>query len=112
MPHILLLGACKSNIMYWDVCTELMLLGFVSLLLTVFQDAISHICMPTYLGSFMLPCKRQTVSHKEYSHGAVSSRRQLLSIESGWEHCANKVQIMIFFYSKVVAHDYVDHNIQ
>ncbi|XP_044488326.1 MLO-like protein 13 [Mangifera indica] len=72
---------------------ELMLLGFVSLLLTVFQDAISHICMPTYLGSFMLPCKRQTVSHKEYSHGAVSSRRQLLSIESGWEHCANKGKI-------------------
>ncbi|XP_031255610.1 MLO-like protein 13 isoform X1 [Pistacia vera] len=72
---------------------ELMLLGFISLLLTVFQDAISHICMPTYLGSFMLPCKRHTVSHKKYSLGAVSARRQLLTTKSGSDHCLNKGKI-------------------
>ncbi|KAH1082999.1 hypothetical protein J1N35_022760, partial [Gossypium stocksii] len=36
---------------------ELMLLGFISLLLTVFQSAISKICMSKKLVKDMLPCK-------------------------------------------------------
>ncbi|GMI65003.1 MILDEW RESISTANCE LOCUS O 1 [Hibiscus trionum] len=36
---------------------ELMLLGFISLLLTVFQSAISKICMSKELQKVMLPCK-------------------------------------------------------
>lgn len=35
---------------------ELMLLGFVSLFLTVFQPKIASICMPERLDHIMLPC--------------------------------------------------------
>ncbi|KAK3185050.1 hypothetical protein Dsin_032336 [Dipteronia sinensis] len=67
---------------------ELMLLGFISLLLTVFQDAISHICIPSYLASYMLPCKKETVSHTNDLVRAKNIRRQLLSSDSGSEHCS------------------------
>lgn len=36
---------------------ELMLLGFISLLLTVFQSAISKMCVPEDAVKSMLPCK-------------------------------------------------------
>ncbi|KAL6138607.1 hypothetical protein ACLB2K_063888 [Fragaria x ananassa] len=37
---------------------ELMLLGFVSLLLAVTQDRIAKICIPEKLGNIMLPCRK------------------------------------------------------
>ncbi|KAK9920878.1 hypothetical protein M0R45_029416 [Rubus argutus] len=37
---------------------ELMLLGFVSLLLAVTQDRIAKICIPAKLGDIMLPCRK------------------------------------------------------
>ncbi|XP_073125600.1 MLO-like protein 13 [Henckelia pumila] len=40
---------------------ELMLLGFISLLLTVFQTVISHLCIPRFLAEIMLPCKLETL---------------------------------------------------
>jgi hypothetical protein len=43
---------------------ELMLLGFISLLITVSQIPISRICIPTKAGSIMLPC-----NNKKYSKG-------------------------------------------
>ncbi|KAK1568662.1 hypothetical protein Q3G72_027317 [Acer saccharum] len=67
---------------------ELMLLGFISLLLTVFQDAISHICIPSYLASHMLPCNKETVSHTNDFVRAKNIRRQLLSSDSGSNHCS------------------------
>ncbi|KZV30599.1 MLO-like protein 13 [Dorcoceras hygrometricum] len=39
---------------------ELMLLGFISLLLTVFQGLISTLCVPRNLAEVMLPCKLET----------------------------------------------------
>jgi len=36
---------------------ELMLLGFISLLLTVFQSVVASLCMPERLSRTMLPCK-------------------------------------------------------
>lgn len=39
------------------VFSELMLLGFISLSLTVFQQRIASLCMPARLRNFMLPCK-------------------------------------------------------
>ncbi|KAL9451924.1 hypothetical protein AB3S75_013495 [Citrus x aurantiifolia] len=69
---------------------ELMLLGFISLLLTVFQDVISHMCIPTYLASHMLPCKMNSVSHEKFSLGTINNRRQLLSEDTSTEHCAKK----------------------
>ncbi|XVF34349.1 hypothetical protein REPUB_Repub18cG0052100 [Reevesia pubescens] len=51
---------------------ELMLLGFISLLLNVFQGVISQICIPTHLESSMLPCKKQTESksHENSTDGS------------------------------------------
>ncbi|PRQ43502.1 hypothetical protein RchiOBHm_Chr3g0469171 [Rosa chinensis] len=37
---------------------ELMLLGFVSLLLAVTQDRIAKICIPAKIGDIMLPCRK------------------------------------------------------
>ncbi|KAI3470261.1 hypothetical protein Pfo_026924 [Paulownia fortunei] len=39
---------------------ELMLLGFISLLLTVFQNRISSICIAKHLTNDWLPCKKET----------------------------------------------------
>ncbi|KAL4655198.1 hypothetical protein ACB092_01G433200 [Castanea dentata] len=69
---------------------ELMLLGFISLLLTVFQGFVSRICIPTHLSSTMLPCKRGVVSSngsEHYSNLATNNRRQLLSEETNSGHC-------------------------
>lgn len=44
--------------------SELMLLGFISLLLTVFQGLISNICIPDHLSNIMLPCKMETQDHQ------------------------------------------------
>ncbi|KAL0409892.1 UNVERIFIED_CONTAM: MLO-like protein 3 [Sesamum latifolium] len=42
--------------------SELMLLGFMSLLLAVTQDKISNICVPSKVASTMLPCRREVVT--------------------------------------------------
>ncbi|KAL5786837.1 hypothetical protein ACOSP7_003786 [Xanthoceras sorbifolium] len=93
---------------------ELMLLGFISLLLTVFQDAISHICIPSHLASHMLPCKKETVSHTNHYVQAINIRRQLLSTDTGSENCSKgKVpflsmealhQLHIFIFVLAVVH--------
>ena len=41
---------------------ELMLLGFISLLLTVFQARIAKICIPENLANKWLPCKTDASS--------------------------------------------------
>lgn len=54
------------------VCwTELMLLGFISLLMTVFQRAISKFCVPKSLVTNMLPCKLN--QEKKDSSGATTT---------------------------------------
>ncbi|CAB4298174.1 unnamed protein product [Prunus armeniaca] len=76
---------------------ELMLLGFISLLLTVFQGSISHICIPSYLASHMLPCKRETSegnNHEHYSlNPSLNNRRRLLSAETNSDHCLKKGKV-------------------
>lgn len=42
--------------------SELMLLGFMSLLLAVTQVRISEICIPNRLADIMLPCQKQAVT--------------------------------------------------
>ncbi|XP_020553386.1 MLO-like protein 3 isoform X2 [Sesamum indicum] len=42
--------------------SELMLLGFTSLLLAVTQDTISKICVPSKVANTMLPCRREFVT--------------------------------------------------
>lgn len=59
---------------------ELMLLGFISLLLTVFQNTISKICVHQDVLDNMLPCKRNKTAEAEgqKSHGTTTSHFQTL----------------------------------
>jgi Mlo family len=53
---------------------ELMILGFISLLLVFFQNYIAKICIPESAGNIMLPCSKEAI--KESKKG-----RRLLGIE-------------------------------
>lgn len=87
---------------------ELMLLGFISLLLTVSQGTISKICVPEHVITNMLPCdlseKRKggeesnttaTTEHFQrfFTTGISGTARRLLaeSTESQIGYCAKKV---------------------
>ncbi|WOK96512.1 hypothetical protein Cni_G05219 [Canna indica] len=81
---------------------ELMLLGFISLLLTVFQGAIQNICIPERWTLHMLPCKREESTdslgtahfQSAFSAGIFGGRRRLLSGDgSGADHCLNKGKV-------------------
>ncbi|XP_022642579.1 MLO-like protein 13 isoform X2 [Vigna radiata var. radiata] len=76
---------------------ELMLLGFISLLLTVFQGLISEICISPNLATQMLPCKRphrssEGSAHYQIYYDAIINRRRLLSSGSGSDHCTHKMR--------------------
>ncbi|XP_072965012.1 MLO-like protein 1 [Typha angustifolia] len=87
-----------------EVKEELMLLGFISLLLTVFQGAIQKICIPTSWTKDMLPCKKEHSKEgtdagekhfrSQFFVGVLGGGRRLLS-ESGFgvEHCAAKGKV-------------------
>ncbi|KAL1820303.1 hypothetical protein ACET3Z_015172 [Daucus carota] len=45
---------------------ELMLLGFISLLITVGTNVIAKICIPKSAGSIMLPCKKEYTDETKY----------------------------------------------
>ncbi|XP_010521421.1 PREDICTED: MLO-like protein 13 isoform X2 [Tarenaya hassleriana] len=74
---------------------ELMLLGFISLLLTVSQNAISHICVPPAVVDNMFPCKKPSENnhHAGSSHSVIFfNGRRLLSTASP-DHCAPKGKV-------------------
>ncbi|CAN1174216.1 MLO-like protein 6 [Linum perenne] len=62
------------------VKAELMLLGFISLLLTVFQDPISGICISKSVGATWHPCtsKQEAEKEEEEDDSEDSHRRRLL----------------------------------
>ncbi|XP_047330618.1 MLO-like protein 13 isoform X2 [Impatiens glandulifera] len=77
-----------------------MLLGFISLLLTVFQGLIGKMCLPTHFASYMLPCKMESTSasasepeHMQYFKETMSNGRRLLSTGGGGAYCANKGKV-------------------
>ncbi|XP_022729616.1 MLO-like protein 13 isoform X3 [Durio zibethinus] len=73
-----------------------MLLGFISLLLNVFQGLISQICIPTHLESSMLPCKKPTESkssHEKYSPQDINNRRHLFSADSSSDYCSHQGKV-------------------
>ncbi|XP_028804583.1 MLO-like protein 13 isoform X2 [Neltuma alba] len=79
---------------------ELMLLGFISLLLTVFQGSISRMCIPPSLVTNMLPCKRHQESttgseHNLIYYNTITNRRRLFSEEtsSASKHCTQKGKV-------------------
>lgn len=57
---------------------ELMLMGFISLLLTVGQTPISKICISKEAGSVMLPCKLSVAAEDADDEGKDNGRRRLL----------------------------------
>ncbi|WOL17891.1 MLO-like protein 1 isoform X1 [Canna indica] len=61
---------------------ELMLLGFISLLLTVTEDGIQHICIPRRWTHYMLPCKKA-----HHRHGGHHHRRRMLEEEEEGSYC-------------------------
>ncbi|KAL5726941.1 hypothetical protein ACHQM5_000182 [Ranunculus cassubicifolius] len=72
---------------------ELMLLGFISLLLTVTQGFISHICIPRNLTKYMLPCKivKESSTSEQYIHRDEAFHgRHLLAEDTGPGYCDNK----------------------
>ncbi|XP_020109537.1 MLO-like protein 13 isoform X1 [Ananas comosus] len=76
---------------------ELMLLGFISLLLTVFQGLISHVCVPESFVSHMLPCEKESALPTQETYdqlglynGQKWNTRRLLSEVSGADYCTSK----------------------
>ena len=61
---------CDDNLF-----AELMILGFISLILTFSQSYIAKICIPVKVANTMLPCSKIATEEEE------TSRRRLLSTE-------------------------------
>lgn len=59
---------------------ELMLLGFISLLLTVFQNVINKICVPADVTRHMLPCKLEKGHEFEKSATCSKVRSNTVSL--------------------------------
>ncbi|CAL9160326.1 unnamed protein product [Musa hybrid cultivar] len=89
--------------------SELMLLGFVSLLLTVGQSAISEICVPKSVGDSWHPCKMEVHDDSSTAHSRHLSGR------SGPDKCSkrNKIsfisadglhQLHIFIFVLAISH--------
>lgn len=81
---------------------ELMLLGFISLLLTVFQDTIAKICIPKRYSDDWLPCKKkkegsssseESTSHFQtfYHFTSGGARRLLAEHSASTSYCAKRV---------------------
>lgn len=77
-----------------------MLLGFISLLLTVFQGLIQRTCIPPRWTVHMLPCQREAVGPAKEHVAAAQivgriGRRLLSEGGAGAELCQKKVIITL-----------------
>lgn len=75
---------------------ELMLLGFISLLLTVLQARILKICIPKHLTNHWLPCKKDddvndSVHFQTNFFSLIPGGRRLLSGSANSGYCEAKV---------------------
>ncbi|KAG9141342.1 hypothetical protein Leryth_001800 [Lithospermum erythrorhizon] len=74
---------------------ELMLLGFISLLLTVCQDRIMRLCIPKHLTDDWLPCKKKEEGETTTAHFFTSlvpgMRRLLAGTSSDQNYCEEKM---------------------
>jgi mlo protein len=89
----------RTNFSSLSLCdAELMLLGFISLLLTVFQGMIRRTCIPERWTFHMLPCEKPdekageaaTMEHFVGTLGRIG-RRLLQEGTAGAEQCQKKV---------------------
>lgn len=94
-----------------------MLLGFISLLLTIGQVPISKICVPRKVASIMLPCNRKYVAgissndrrRKLLWDSIVEDehlvwRRSLAGASSAADSCSNygvRILIWVFFFVSI-----------
>nr|GMD47353.1 MLO-like protein 13 isoform X1 [Ipomoea batatas] len=70
---------------------ELMLLGFISLLLTVSQGLTKYMCIPHHLSTIMLPCKkRRSEEETPAQHATTMMRRLLTTHDKSIQNCARK----------------------
>ncbi|KAF3337846.1 MLO-like protein 1 isoform X1 [Carex littledalei] len=78
---------------------ELMLLGFISLLMTVFQGRLQNICVNEHIMQHWLPCKKKTsASTKKLAvdlFTAVYGGARRLLAAGGSDYCKNKGKVPI-----------------
>ncbi|KAL3752905.1 hypothetical protein ACJRO7_000319 [Eucalyptus globulus] len=78
---------------------ELMLLGFISLLLAVFQTRIEKICIPERLANVWLPCKKLESSSTTalftnfFRSSETRGRRLLVETSPSTDFCAEKGKV-------------------
>lgn len=96
------------------VGAELMLLGFISLLLAVFQGRIAKICIPKDLATKWMPCEKDTekdastTAHFQSFFSFISphgtGRRLLAEASSSEEYCsADKVTKLLYAILSITA---------
>ncbi|XP_031103310.1 MLO-like protein 13 isoform X2 [Ipomoea triloba] len=93
-----------------------MLLGFISLLLTVSQGLTKYMCIPHHLATIMLPCKkRRSEEETPAQHATTMMRRLLTTHDKSIQNCASKGkvpmmslealhQLHIFIFIMALAH--------
>ncbi|XP_062117168.1 MLO-like protein 6 isoform X2 [Humulus lupulus] len=82
-----------------------MLLGFISLMLTVLQDHISAICLTEAIGATWHPCNKKKVKNvDDNDHGR---RRRLLSVHSDHDETTVRRVLASTSYDKCAAKDKV-----
>ncbi|CAK7355511.1 unnamed protein product [Dovyalis caffra] len=94
---------------------ELMLLGFISLLITVGTKPISKICIPEKAGNIMLPCKKEIKKDSDKGEpgdkddrrkllwyaGDAISHRLLAAAAGGDDYCSQKGKVSLISQSGV-----------
>ncbi|XP_077227675.1 MLO-like protein 1 isoform X3 [Tasmannia lanceolata] len=90
---------------------ELMLLGFISLLLSILQNPIADICIQEHLIRHMLPCKKetkeaQTIHFRTFSGGIPGSGRRLFAGGPPKSHCGRR-SFFKQFYPSLNKTDYI-----
>lgn len=78
-------GEIEIDAFSCSLCTELMTLGFISLLLTVTGRYISRICIPEVAANTMLPCRQS--GHSETKEPKGHGRRHLSEDPSNLFSC-------------------------
>ncbi|CAL5411308.1 unnamed protein product [Camellia sinensis] len=77
--------------------SELMLLGFISLFLTISQKPIAKICIPTSVGESFLPCKTMTSDGVEESKCEEQGKLSLMS-RTGMQQLQMLIFVLAFFH--------------
>lgn len=76
-----------------------MLLGFISLLLSVFQTRIVKICVNEDVMQHFLPCSledKEKLTHQKSEHSSTTLRELLENEETPLGYCARKVINLTF----------------